>query len=161
LGGNHDGLDLSDHTLTVLISVAERILYDAILDAIARAGFEGIRRAHGAVYEAIDPGGSRLSDMAERVQMRKQSMGELVDHLESHGYVERLPDPHDGRAKLITLTKRGEAVARTAIAATNKVERRWERHLGDRRARDFRRALEDICATFGRDHIRQAAASKA
>lgn len=147
-------LDLSNHSLTVLISITDRMLYDAIFDALATAGFDDIRRAHGVVFEALDPGGSRVTEMAERVRMTKQAMGQLVDHLEDGGYVERRPDPGDGRAKLVMLTDKGERVAQTAIAATNRLERRWERHLGDRTARELRRALERICATFGGAHIR-------
>lgn len=148
------GVDLSDHTLTVLISIADRVLYDAIFEALQESGFHDVRRAHGAVFEAIDPDGSRVTEMAERMRMTKQAMGQLVDDLEAGGYAERKPDPSDGRAKLVVLTKKGEQVARTAIGATNKLERRWERSLGDRRAREFRVALEEICATFGRAHIR-------
>lgn len=147
-------LDLSDHTLTVLISIADRVLYDAIFEAMDEAGFVDVRRAHGAVFEAIDPDGSRVTDMAERVRMTKQAMGQLVDHLEAGGYLVRKADPQDGRAKLVVLTDRGRRVARAAITATDKLERRWERHLGPRRAREFRRSLEEIVATFGRDHIR-------
>ena len=146
--------DLRDHTITVLISIADRILYDAIFEDVAEAGFEDIRRAHGRVFEAIDPAGSRVTDMAERLRMTKQAMGQLVDHLELGGYAERKPDPDDGRAKLVVLTEKGRRVARTAITATNRLERRWADHLGPRRAREFRRALEDVVAEFGREHIR-------
>jgi DNA-binding MarR family transcriptional regulator len=148
------GVDLSEHTLTVMISIADRMLYDAIFDDLDAAGFDDVRRAHGRVFEAIDPKGSRVTDMAERVRMTKQAMGQLVDHLEDGGYVTREPDPDDGRAKLVVLTKKGERVARTAIAATDRLERTWSRHLGAQRAREFRRALEEICSTFGRDHVR-------
>ena len=148
-------IDLSDHTMTVLISIADRILYDAIFDAMDDAGFDDVRRAHGAVFEAIDPNGSRVTDMAERVRMTKQAMGQLVDHLEAGGYLVRRADPQDGRAKLVVLTDKGRRVAKTAISATDKLERRWERHLGPRRAREFRKSLEEIVATFGRDHIRR------
>lgn len=147
-------VDLTDYTLTVMISIADRMLYDAIFGALDAAGFEDVRRAHGAVFEAIDPRGSRVTEMAERVRMTKQAMGQLVDDLEAGGYVERKADPSDGRAKLVVLTQTGERVARTAIGATNKVERQWERQLGNRRAREFRRALEEICKAFGRAHIR-------
>ncbi len=147
-------VELSGHTITVMISIADRMLYDAIFEDLASAGFDNVRRAHGRVFEAIDPSGSRVTDMAERTRMTKQAMGQLVDHLEDGGYVTRDPDPDDGRAKLVVLTEKGRRVTRTAIAATNRLERRWARHLGERRANEFRCALEEIVATFGREHIR-------
>jgi DNA-binding MarR family transcriptional regulator len=151
---SNERIDLSGHTLTVMISIADRMLYDAIFEDMAAAGFDDVRRAHGRVFEAIDPRGSRVTDMAERVRMTKQAMGQLVDHLEDGGYVTREPDPDDGRAKLVVLTDKGRRVARTAITATDRLERTWARHLGERRAREFRRALEEICSRFGAEHIR-------
>ncbi len=49
-----------------------------------------------------------------------QSMGELVDDLETKGYVERRPDPADRRAKRIHLTERDE---RTLAPSTR--QSRW------------------------------------
>ena len=45
-----------------------------------------------------------MSVLAERAAITKQSMAELVAHLERHGYVERVPDPTDRRAKLVRST---------------------------------------------------------
>ena len=62
-----------------------------------------------------------MSVLADRARMTKQSMTELVAHLERHGYVERVPDPADGRAKLVRATGRGRevyAVARCRSAST-------------------------------------------
>ena len=65
----------------------------------------------------------------------------MVDDLESRGYVRRVPDEEDGRAKVVRLTARGRryvAEARRAIAA---VEGRARRELGDRRYLALRSAL--------------------
>src|ERR1700747_1273074 len=65
---------------------------------LAEAGFGDIRPAHTAVFQHIDADGSRLTDLAERAQITKQSMGYLVDFLEQRGYLERRSDPTDRRA---------------------------------------------------------------
>jgi DNA-binding MarR family transcriptional regulator len=39
--------------------------------------------------------------------MTKQAMGQIVDDLEQLGYVERIPDPADGRAKIVRFTVAG------------------------------------------------------
>ena len=63
------------------------------------------------MFQYLDDARHRRSPtLAERAQMTKQSMGELVRHLEAHGYVERMPDPADGRAKLVRATDRGREV---------------------------------------------------
>ena len=59
------------------------------------------------MFGNIDPEGSRLTELAERARMTKQSVGEVATDLEQRGYVERVPDPADGRAKIIRLTERG------------------------------------------------------
>ena len=82
-------------------------------DALPRGWPPRPRGGAGAarpVLQYLDDAGTRVSVLAERAQITKQSMAELVAHLERHGYVERVPDPADGRAKLVRATDRGRAV---------------------------------------------------
>src|SRR5687767_8632491 len=68
---------------------------------LVAAGYDDLRPAHLTVFQHIAADtGSRLTDLADRALMTKQSMGYLVDYLEAHGYVARGPDPADGRARL-------------------------------------------------------------
>jgi hypothetical protein len=61
----------------------------------------------------IDPAGSRPSELAHSANMSPQAMGELVDKLESPGYVVRRPDPRDRAAKLIMLTRKDQSLRRS------------------------------------------------
>src|SRR5437016_2554535 len=98
---------------------------EELVARLATAGFADFRAAHGRVFENLDPHGSRLSALAARAQMTHQSMSELVAALESAGYVERVADPADGRAKLICLTPLGRRVVRMAIAEIAEIEAAW------------------------------------
>src|SRR6266700_918492 len=60
-----------------------------------------LRAAHTQVFENLDPDGTRLTTLAERAQISHQAMGEMVDELVRHGYLERILDPADRRARLI------------------------------------------------------------
>lgn len=94
----------------------------------------------------LDDGGTRVSVLAERAQMTKQSMAELVLHLERLDYVERVPDPSDGRAKLVRATERGGelyAIARDVVA---EIEADWTRRLGRAKMRRLRELLEELNA---------------
>jgi len=71
------------------------------------AGYGDLRISHLVVFQHIDPAGSRLTELAAKAQMTKPSMAYLVEYLEAAGYVERLPDPSDGRARLVHLADRG------------------------------------------------------
>jgi DNA-binding MarR family transcriptional regulator len=111
---------------------------------LAEAGFDDVRPAHTAVFQHIDAEGSRLTDLAERAQITKQSMGYLVDYLEERGYLERRPDPSDRRVALICLTDRGWDEIQTALTIIAQVEVEWTRSLGKTRMRELRQALTEL-----------------
>jgi DNA-binding MarR family transcriptional regulator len=107
-------------------------------------GFSDLRPGHGCVFSYVDEEGTRLTDLAERSGLTKQSVGEVVADLERQGYVERVPDPQDGRAKIIRLTPHGAE----ALAAANRgfadIERRYAAALGEQRYAQFRAALVEL-----------------
>src|SRR5579859_139248 len=110
-----------------------------IYEALLAAGIDDLTHAHLAVFRHIDEQrGSRLIDLADEAQIAKQSMGYLVDYLEEHGYVERVPDARDGRARLIRLTKHGEAVMKVARDSVRKTEEEWAQYLGSERLDQLR-----------------------
>lgn len=99
-------------------------------DDLRAAGFDDIRAPHANVFPFVPTEGASVSAIALRATVRKQTMAQAVDQLERAGYVERRPDPHDRRARLVVLTERGESVRDTAVAATRRVERRWAELVG-------------------------------
>lgn len=130
------------------------LLYEAYLrlsDVVFEAGkaFDArIRPAHSAVFFHMEHEGIRLSRLAEKAQMTPQAMGELVDDLEELGYLRRVPDPADRRAKLIVFTDRGDAALRAGYAAIDAVERRLAELLGEDAAAGLHAALRRIIADF-------------
>jgi DNA-binding MarR family transcriptional regulator len=130
--------------LGALLRDAFRELTEHIHARLAEQGHPQIRVAHGNVFQFLDDEGTRVSVLAERAQMTKQSMGELVAHLEAHGYVERVPDPSDRRAKLVRVTASGQAVYPLAVAAIAEVETRWAERIGAARLARLRELLEGL-----------------
>jgi DNA-binding MarR family transcriptional regulator len=108
--------------------------------------YNDIRISHGCVFGNIDPDGTRLTDLAERARMTKQSVGEVTSDLEQRGYVERIPDPSDGRAKIIRLTERGRAAQSLGIGLIDEIEQDWAERFGADRVAVLREALEAITA---------------
>jgi DNA-binding MarR family transcriptional regulator len=119
-----------------------------IADELGDAGFDDIRPAHTAVFQHIKAEGSRLSELAQRAQITKQSMGYLVDYLETRGYVERRADPSDRRASLISLTERGWDQVRAALAIIARIEEKWARSLGTRDMEELRKHLARLNQTI-------------
>ncbi|HEY3504515.1 MAG TPA: MarR family transcriptional regulator [Actinocatenispora sp.] len=125
----------------VLMFVAHREMERRVMAALAAAGYDDITLAQARVAERIAPGGSRLTELAEAAQVSKQTAGYLVDQLARAGYVERVPDPTDGRARLVRLAARGRELLPIADATTAAVEREWARHLGAPAMAQLRRHL--------------------
>src|SRR5579862_222134 len=65
------------------------------------------------------PAGKRptIGELASRLVLRHHTVVELANRLESAGFVERQPDPEDGRQILIHLTPQGAAKLRSLSLA--------------------------------------------
>ena len=111
-------------------------------------GFDDVRPAHGNVFQYLDDAGTRVGVLAERAHITKQSMGELVAHLEAGGYLERVPDPADGRARLVRATEKGRAINAVAREVIAETLAEWTDHLGPRRMQQLRALLVDLNAAL-------------
>jgi DNA-binding MarR family transcriptional regulator len=127
--------------VSLLLYIPYRAMETRVFAALAAAGFDDVTPAQARVFQRIAPGGSRLTDLAEQAQITKQSAGFLVDQLERAGYVERVRDPTDARARLVRIAERGARAVPIAAAAVAEVEAEWAAHLGAARMRQLREAL--------------------
>ena len=130
--------------IAVLMREVFVALNDLVLVKLAESGHGDVRPAHSAVFQYLDDTGTRVSDLAERAQMTKQAMAELVRHLEAHDYVARVPDPSDRRAKLVLPTPRGQEVFAIAQGLVPHIEERVQDIIGARRLAALRTDLDAI-----------------
>jgi DNA-binding MarR family transcriptional regulator len=130
--------------LGLLLFVPYRAMESRILAALAESGFGDITLAQARLFQRIDAGGSRLTRLAESAQVTKQTAGFLVDQLEAAGYVRRVPDPTDRRARLVVVAPRGRRAIRASAAVVEQIEAEWAAHLGPRRTAALRNALEAL-----------------
>src|SRR4051794_211653 len=105
---------------------------------VAAQGFDDLRPALSVVFQHVQDEGSRLTEIAERAQLTKQTVVYLVNELESLRYVERVADAADGRAKLIRLSARGEAAGAAARRAAAEIEGEWAQLIGAQELRELR-----------------------
>lgn len=136
-----------------LMFIGFRAAEDRIVAALAEAGYADITRAQARLLAGIDVGGTRLVVLADRARIPKQTALALVNGLEAAGYVERVPDPSDGRARLIRLTGRGRGMLPVAVAEEARIEVAWRAVLGARRMRALREALWEL-AVSADPHLR-------
>lgn len=128
----------------VLLREAYIALNERALVRLAERGHEEIRPAHAAVFQYVDDDGTPVARLAERAQITKQSMAELVIYLEQRGYVTRVTDPSDRRAKLVLPTSRGQEVFALMRELVPEVELEIDETLGPKRAAALRQDLERL-----------------
>jgi DNA-binding MarR family transcriptional regulator len=128
----------------LLLFIPYRALETRVFAALAAAGFDDVTPAQGRVFQRIDPEGTRLTALAERAQVTKQTAGFLVDQLEKAGYVERVPDPSDARARLVRVAPRGAKAVSATAGVIDEIEAEWEAHLGAQRMARLRETLADL-----------------
>ena len=136
--------DRPDQGNTVaMLGAAYSLLGFDIVDGVVGAGFP-IKPNHSAVFGQIGLAGSRLTDLARGANVTPQSMGQIVDELETLGYVVRTPDPTDRRAKLIKLTANGRRALQAGVATIGGIEGKLVDLLGPRDYEKLRQILAKI-----------------
>jgi DNA-binding MarR family transcriptional regulator len=133
-----------DIPLIGLLAEVKAAVAEDLYDRLADAGFADLRPAHGCVFSTLDQQGARLTALADRSGLTKQAVGEAVADLERLGYVERVPDPVDRRAKIIKLTERGVRALAAAEQILADIERRFAAEVGEKRFADFRETLRQL-----------------
>jgi DNA-binding MarR family transcriptional regulator len=142
--GHHEDIHGTPAPLPGLLDRVRELAVTELHGRLAEEGYTDIRPGHGCVFRFIAPEGSRLTDLAERAGLTKQAVGEVVDDLVGLGYVERIPDPTDRRAKLVRLTERGRAGTVAARRIFDDIEGRWGEEVGPERMAALRETLEAV-----------------
>src|SRR4051812_50045203 len=103
--------DPGELNLALLCFIAYRAMENRVLEDLAAAGFGDVTAAQGRGFARIDPDGTRITDLAERAQVTKQTAGFLVDQLERAGHGRPGPHPPDAPAPPRPTAPRGPAPA--------------------------------------------------
>ena len=125
-----------------------RELYDSLVanlhQHLAAEGYGEISPSHGLVFQYLEEGGSRITTLAARAGMTKQSMSALVYQLEDSGYLKRKADPEDARAILFYLTTKGQALRTIAQNLNYQFEQKWKQTLGPEQYKTFREMIQKL-----------------
>jgi len=134
----------ADASLPALLFAAYRSMESKIFGALHQVGYDDVTPAQARVFRVIQSDGSRLTDVADAAHVTKQTAGFLVDQLVRAGYVTRVPDPADARARLIKIAPRGAAVIPVAAAVVAKAEAEWTALLGSDRMHTLQEILQTL-----------------
>ena len=134
---SRDSFDHPDDKRSPYVGAMLRVVWQSVRDqlyaGVVAAGYDDLNAAHVGLWRYPGLDGVRPSQLADRVGITKQSVNELLGHLEQHGYLLRVPDPADGRARVIRLTSKGRRLEETIYAAAGEAELRIADILGPRR----------------------------
>ena len=133
----------------IIFSQLLRRPYEALLmrlhAELAAAGYADTYPSWGTnLFHHLREGGLRLTELAGRTHTTKQAMRYTINQLEAAGYVERVADPTDGRAKIIRLTERGLEGRRVADEIIASIEHECVQGLGEERMRQFEALMKDV-----------------
>jgi DNA-binding MarR family transcriptional regulator len=106
-----------------------------------------VSRAQFALFRWPGVDGMRPGEVAELAGLSKQAVNDTLGELERAGYIERHPDPEDGRARIVRLTDRGRALQTAAHQTSRRLERTWADVVGEDRFADLRATLQDMIAS--------------
>lgn len=131
-----------------LIGALLRLPWEAVqrhaLEQLHERGFADFDAAYLPVFGYPGPEGERPSELASRLRMSKQALNYLLGELERLGYLERRPDPDDGRSKRIVLAPRGVGAIVVIREAVAEMEAAWASQLGRRRFAELRAILLEL-----------------
>ncbi|APA87044.2 MarR family transcriptional regulator [Paraburkholderia sprentiae WSM5005] len=124
-----------------LLNEAVHRFEKSVLEKMAAAGHGECTLSHINVTRNLDVEGTRAVELARRASMTKQSLGELVTQLEALGIVTRVPDPTDGRAKVVLFTEKGRDWLENFHAALEQTEKELESELSTTLYKAVKRGL--------------------
>jgi DNA-binding MarR family transcriptional regulator len=136
--------DLERQNTSQLLRIPYEAYVRVLFERMADVGYADIHPSHAIIFQLLPAEGSRVTDLAERAQLTKQYLGRLVSEMEALGYLERAPDPTDGRAKVVRLSERGREITRVAEGIIADIEADWARRIGERRQTELRGHLIDL-----------------
>jgi DNA-binding MarR family transcriptional regulator len=125
-----------------LLNNAVRHFEDRVIELLSNAGHKETTANHINATRHIDRQGTRLTDMAQRAAVTKQSMSELVEQLEVLGLVARKADPLDGRARIVYFTPAGFDWLDAFRDAVKQAEKEMAKNIGADSLREMKTALK-------------------
>lgn len=128
----------------ILLGLAYQSFVDSLRATLFSSGFADLGATYGYVFRALADEPLLTAQLADRLGMSDQGAAKIVVEMEARGYVERSPDPRDGRAKRVRLTPRGHLALKTAREFHASFERELRRKYGPQGIDAMRRVLSDI-----------------
>lgn len=123
------------------------------MGGFAAEGYTQLQVSHQAILTHLNFSGTRLTDLAKRAAMSKQAMGQLVDEVERLGFVERVQDPHDGRAKIVKFTREGLVLMKAGTKVGTSIQQEYSALIGEKKMRRLHDLLDELYQKIRKDQV--------
>jgi DNA-binding MarR family transcriptional regulator len=139
--------ELRSHRETVLLRLLIRTSQaetSELTNRLHAAGHGSVQSSYIGLLANVDTEGTRVVTIAKRTGNTRQAVSQLINAIEAAGFLERTPDPADGRAVLVRHTSAGRNLLADALEMMADIEAGYERVIGPGRMRALKKALADI-----------------
>jgi DNA-binding MarR family transcriptional regulator len=127
-----------------MLRISWQWIREQIFSGVLAAGYDDLNPAHVGLFRYPTLDRQRPSELADQLQITRQSVNDLLGHLEQAGYLTRESDPSDGRARVVRLTAKGRRLEKTINGQAQAAELQIAEMLGPRRFSQLRDALEEL-----------------
>ena len=117
---------------------------EQIFSGVVEAGYDDLNPAHVGLFRFPTLDGLRPTELADQLQTTKQSINDLLRHLEQNGYLIRKVDPADGRGRIIRLTAQGKRLEKVINCQAKAAEQQIAEILGVGRFEQLRSELKEL-----------------
>lgn len=118
--------DVPDHVLALLGRLMESVRDEVLAEGLPG----GLRTSQLRMLSLTPAEGLRVTDLAARVGMTKQALGEFATELEKGGLLETVRDPADRRVRILRPTARARQALDRAAEAIGRIESRRRERMG-------------------------------
>jgi len=109
--------------------------------SLASLGMPNLPRTKSMIMVNISDGITRPSDLARNIGISRQAIQQTLVEMERDGLVTLMPDPSDGRAKIVKFSRRGAGIGKAAYDALAAIEAELASRIGADSVKKLRQAL--------------------
>jgi DNA-binding MarR family transcriptional regulator len=143
--GRKSAAPLTRDNLGFLLAKATQSWNELLLQRFTERGYPEVRPSYGSVIVPLfEEDGLRMTELAQRARLAKQTMTTMVRLVERAGLVERRGDSADGRATCVFLTPRGRDFQPVAADIVSEIDEVIVLRVGRRRVKELRNALGQL-----------------
>jgi DNA-binding MarR family transcriptional regulator len=115
--------------LRLLVRLTRQMTVETVTRMQAR-GIAGMQPGYVRLLGNLDTEGTRIGGLARKMGTTRQAVAQLAAEIEKAGFVERKPDPDDGRGVIVRFTKKGRAALQTAVEVMTGIEAEYAGLIG-------------------------------